>query len=439
MTSEIATQLESLVDSPNVMIPWDNLDLYWKNSLENAISSHIYPDYLISPPDVETLSKIVQYAKENQWSILPCGNGTKLHWGGLISSPKLVISTQNLNRIIDHAVGDLTVTVEAGVKLRDLQRTLRQVNQFLPIDPTYPDDATIGGIVATADTGSWRQRYGGIRDLVLGLSFVRSDGKIAKGGGRVVKNVAGYDLMKLFTGSYGTLGIISQVTFRTYPYPDASGTLGITGDQTAIATATQTLLKSGLQPTAAEILSASVVQKLDLGKGMGLMVRFQSISESVKEQIDQVSAIAQQLGLNTAFYEGEIEESLWQQLQDFIRVPYTKSASTCKIGIMPNQGVNFLNQLDELTHNQGWGMININSGIGKLQLEMEPSLGILKQLRSLVQSYQGFLTILESPKSLKKQIEPWGYKGNALPVMDKLKQQFDPNNIFSPDQFSTKF
>ena len=435
MTGAIATHLESLVNSPTAILPWDTVDSSWKNRVEAAIKGNYYPDYLIYPPNSENLAKIIEYARENQWSILPCGNGTKLNWGGLVSSPKLVISTQHLNRIIDHAVGDLTVTVEAGVKLSDLQRTLRRVNQFLPIDPTYPDDATIGGIVATADAGSWRQRYGGIRDLVLGLSFVRSDGKIAKGGGRVVKNVAGYDLMKLFTGSYGTLGIISQVTFRLYPYPEASGTIGLTGEKKAIATATQTLLKSGLQPTAAEIISSSVVQKLNLGEGMGLMIRFQSIPESVKEQISQVSAIAEKLGLKTAFYQEEIEDNLWKQLQDLIRVPSTNVALTCKIGVMPDRAVDFLDQLAQLTQSQGWGMINISSGLGKLQLNMEPSLGIVKNLRSLSQDYRGFLTILESSKQVKKEIEPWGYTGNTLPMMEKIKQQFDPQNLLSPGGF----
>lgn len=435
MTYAIASQLQALVNGPTAILPWDEVDLSWKNKLKNALNSPIFPEYLIFPSDEVTLGKIVEFANKNQWPILPCGSATKLNWGGLISPTKVVISTQRLNRIIDHAVADLTVTVEAGVKLSDLQQTLRQVNQFLPIDPSYPDNATIGGIIATADTGSWRQRYGGVRDLVLGLSFVRSDGKIAKGGGKVVKNVAGYDLMKLFSGSYGTLGMICQVTFRVYPYPEGSGTIGLMGEKSAIATASQILMKSGLQPTAAEILSAGVVQQLNLGEGMGLMVRFQSIPESVQEQINQVSAIAQKLGLKTVFYQKEIEENLWQQLQDFIRVPNTNAAVTCKIGVVPNRGVDFLDQLHQLTQGQGWGMLNISSGIGKLQLTTEPCLGILKSLRLLAENSRGFLTVLESSVQIKKEIEPWGYSNNILLLMEKTKQQFDPKNILSPSRF----
>nr|WP_124975120.1 FAD-binding oxidoreductase [Aphanothece sacrum] len=435
MTTAIASQLELLIDSPKTIIPWETIESSWKTRIESAIIDNFSPYYLTVPSDIDTLSQIVQFASHHQWSILPCGNGTKLNWGGLINNPKLVISTQQLNRIIDHAVGDLTITVEAGITLAQLQATLKQHNQFLPIDPSYPDTATLGGIIATADAGSWQQRYGGMRDLVLGLSFVRWDGKIAKCGGKVVKNVAGYDLMKLFTGSYGTLGMISQVNLRLYPIPEASGTLVVSGETNSISKMAQSLLKSGLQPTASDILSQSVVKTLNIGEGMGLIIRFQSIPESVKEQTIQVNKIAQELGLSTSFYSSEIEVNLWQKLQSLITSSQSNSSVTCKIGLRPNTAVNFLAQLDELIQHQGWGMINTSRGIGRLKLEIEPSLGTVKRLRTLTEEYGGFLTILDSPKFLKKQIEPWGYRGNALPLMEKIKQQFDPQNIFSPSRF----
>jgi glycolate oxidase FAD binding subunit len=123
-----------------------------------------------------------------------------------------------MQQLIEHAVGDLTVTVEAGMQFAHLQAQLAKLGQFLALDPDFPQSATMGGIVATASTGSLRQRYGSVRDQLLGINFVRADGQVASAGGRVVKNVAGYDLMKLFTGAYGTLGAISSVTFRVHPY-----------------------------------------------------------------------------------------------------------------------------------------------------------------------------------------------------------------------------
>jgi glycolate oxidase FAD binding subunit len=360
---------------------------------------------------------------------MPCGSGSKLSWGGLAKDVKLVVSTQRLDRIIEHAVGDLTVTVEAGIKLADLQNTLKQVNQFLPLDPAYPESATIGGIVATTDAGSWRHRYGGVRDLVLGLSFVRADGKIAKAGGRVVKNVAGYDLMKLFAGSYGTLGIISQVTFRLYPIPDDSITVVITGEDSAIATATKTLLASSLTPTAADLLSALLVKKLELGDGMGLLVRFQSIPASVEEQANAIGSIAQQLGLKARIDRQNDEAELWQKLQKIMRLPSSDAAVTSKIGILPSAAVNLLKKID------GLGIVHVGSGLGRLHLDGEDSLNQIQQIRSIVEDNRGFLTILESPAALKAQIEPWGYTDNALEIMRKIKKQFDPENILNADRF----
>jgi glycolate oxidase FAD binding subunit len=348
----------------------------------------------------------------------------------------LVVSTERLNRIIEHAVGDLTVTVEAGVKFTDLQNVLTKTNQFLPLEPAYPQDATIGGIVATADSGSLRHRYGGIRDMLLGLSFVRSDGQIAKAGGRVVKNVAGYDLMKLFTGSYGTLGIITEVTLRVYPVPEASGTVVLTGEAEAIASATKTLLASALTPTAFDLLSTQLVSQLSRGQGIGLIVRFQSVSESVKEQSSRLLEVGQQLGLSGTFYTEADEVKLWQQLPEQIWESTQPPAITCKIGVSPTAAVATLTKLDTLTSSSGLGLIHAGSGLGLLRLDPTVTTPqTILDLRRSCQDQSGFLSVLEAPISLKQQLDVWGYNGNALEIMRQIKQQFDPKNLLSPSRF----
>lgn len=422
-------QLSSLLDTNAEIIPWEKVDSSWIDIVEQATLSDTPPSYLIYPQTQNALAQVVEYANRLQWSILPCGNGSKLNWGGLVKNPQLVISTQRLNRIIDHAVGDLTVTVEAGVTLEQLQRILQPHSQFLPLDPAYPDTATLGGIMATADAGSWRQRYGGVRDMVLGLSFVRYDGKMAKAGGRVVKNVAGYDMMRLFTGSYGSLGIISEMTFRLYPLPEASQTLLMTGNPNDISILAQTLRQSGITPTAAEVLSPSLVQNLGW-EGMGLILRFQSIPESITEQIRQVKKIAQPLDFQSKIYSDSDEVNLWQQLQKTITKSNSISNITCKVGILPSAIINLLTQLDLY----GLGMVNLSSGLGKLIIKKEE----IEKMRSLCQTHQGFLSILEAPKSIKQTIDPWGYNGNALDMMQKIKQKFDPNHLFSPNRFVGK-
>ncbi len=286
----VSTQeLESIVGTAGIC-GWQDTEPFWQERVEKAVAPDSKIDCTVYPNTQEELAAVIAWAEQNRCALLPCGSGSKLDWGGLVKldsdppqspltrgdnslkvpllkgdlggSPGLktrpnppdvgglaAVSTSRLNRLVEHAVGDLTVTAEAGMKFADLQQILAASGQFLPIDPAYPQQATLGGIVATADAGSLRHRYRGVRDLLLGMTFVRSDGKIAVAGGRVVKNVAGYDLMKLFTGAYGTLGVISQVTFRVYPLPESSGTVVLTGEINALSQTAQILLSSALTPT----------------------------------------------------------------------------------------------------------------------------------------------------------------------------------------------
>lgn len=433
--ASIVRELESIVGE-SAIDDWEHFPPLWQDRIKRANLSENLPSCIIYPNTVEELKSVINCAYKNNWTILPCGSGSKLGWGGIGKQIDLVISTERLNRVIEHAVGDLTVTVEAGVKLIDLQNLLLKENQFLPLDPAYPQDATLGGIIATADSGSWRQRYGGVRDMLLGISFIRSDGQLAKAGGRVVKNVAGYDLMKLFTGSYGTLGVLTEVTLRAYPIPEASGTVVLRGEAEAIATATKTLLASALTPTVVDLLSTQLVSKLGLGQGLGLRVRFQSVSESVQEQSSRLLDVGQQLGLQGTLYADTDEANLWQSLPEQIWTASQEPVITCKIGVLPTAAVTTLTQLDALTSSTGLGLIHASSGLGRLRLDPATvSPQTILELRRHCESQQGFLTILDAPTALKQQLDVWGYSGNALDMMRRIKQQFDPKNILSPHRF----
>ncbi len=435
MTTAIASKLKSVIDTNTKLVELSAADAYWQTQISQVVENKT-PTYLIFPQTIEALAEIVKQAAQQQWRMLICGNGSKLNWGKITQDIQLVISLQKCDRLIEHAVGDLTVTVEAGMKLQDLQTKLRSHNQFLPLDPSYAD-ATLGGIVATADAGSWRQRYGGVRDLLLGISFVRADGAIAKAGGRVVKNVAGYDLMKLFTGAYGTLGILTQLTFRTYPLITTSETLLLTGKAAQIAQASQIIRNSGLTPVAMDLLSNSVVNRLNLNLNlvtdMGLIIRWQTIPESIKQQIEQLQAIAKQLNLTINHYQEQGETNLWQNCTNLTKIPHSDTAVTCKIGIAPTAAVNFL-QLKQIIDRNIAVRVHASSGIGQLQLD-SADIAIIEQMRSHCQQNHGFLTILDAPKTLKQQTDIWGYSGNALKTMQALKNQFDPQNILNCDRF----
>ncbi len=427
-----ASDFASIVGEENAVCLWENIELSQQKRIQQAIASGNSPSCIVYPRTQQQLAAVIATAYTNNWRILPCGSGSKLSWGGLAKGVDIVVSTERINQLIEHAVGDLTVTVEPGMKFSDLQALLAKSRQFLALDPTAPESATIGGIVATGDTGSLRQRYGSVRDQLLGITFVRADGQVAKAGGRVVKNVAGYDLMKLLSGSYGTLGFISQLTFRVYPLPEASGTVVLTGSAEAVSQAADILRGSALTPVQADLLSTKLVSSLGLGQGLGLIARFQSISESVKEQSNRVLEVGQKLGLDGAIFTDGDEANLWQRLQERIHTTATESVITCKIGVLPTAAVEILTQVE-------LGLIHISSGLGLLQLEDKDQVLKVRDacggLRLRTQASSGFLTILEAPVAVKEQIDVWGYTGNALPLMRRIKQQFDSKNILSPGRF----
>ncbi len=389
-------------------------------------------DDLVLPLDLPStaaeLAEVVTIAHSNNSPILVAGNQSKSDWGGCVTNVKSILSTQKLDRLIDHAIGDLTVTIEAGMKFDRLQQILAAAGQFLPLDPAYPDRATIGGIIATADTGSLRHRYGGVRDLLLGIQFVRADGKIAKAGGRVVKNVAGYDMMKLFTSSYGTLGILTEVTFRVYPLPAHSGTVILTGEAAKLEELAKILLASTLTPIATDILSTAFSQQLEISNTPSLVVKFATIPESIAQQSAQLVDLARGLGIKAGSWQGEQEHRLWEGIQTGI---WGTTPIGCKLGMRSTAAISTIATLDRLTNNTARGIVHLSSGIGACAIERSSD---ISPLRSECETAGGYLSVLQAPEAVKQKIDVWGYRGNAIPLMRAIKQQFDPDNMLNPDR-----
>ncbi|VXD25498.1 FAD linked oxidase-like protein [Planktothrix serta PCC 8927] len=419
-------ELEKIVGEGNVQ-PWDEIESVRQQQIIQSLTPGTTIQGIIYPQTQEELAQVIAYTHQQQLSVLPCGFCSKIDWGGLIKNVDFAVSTERMNQLIEHAVGDLTITVEAGMKFSQMQAILAQENQVVGFDPTYPELATIGGIIATGDTNFLRQRYRSIRDLILGISIVRYDGKIAKAGGRVVKNVAGYDLMKLFTGSYGTLGIISQITLRVYPQAEFSGTVILTGEPEAIAQANQTLLSSALTPVSVDLISTNLSKLLGFGDKISLVVQFQSIPESVQQQSQRLMEVGETLGLKAIYFDFD-QANLWQQLKQQIWQSQSNASILCKIGVTPTSAVKTLMQCQTL------GVIHAGVGLGVLRFE-SVSPETLLNLRNWCQSQGGFLSILKAPVELKQQLEVWGYSGNALNLMRQIKKQFDPQNQLSPNRF----
>ncbi len=375
----------------------------------------------ISPQTPQELVDVVDHCRQQGWQILPLGSGSKLSWGSPVQATDLVlISTQRLNRILDHAAADLTVTLEAGVTLSDLQAHLQQSQQFWPINPIYGAQATLGGIIAANTSGSWRHRYGGIRDLVLGITLVRADGQIAKAGGRVVKNVAGYDLMKLLTGSYGTLGILTQITLRLYPLPQQRRILLIQGPLSELEILLGKLFNSTLTPVSLDLLSTKLTRSLQASDSPSLLIRFHGLPESVTAQVSRLhDMISSPLQISTLdLPEAEIDHCLSAPLE-------TPTAPLIKLGILPTQICSFLKQVESLDPQSNLQIHS--SGVGRWRGSTAIDSQTLTQLRDDLKAQHGYLTLLET-----SQTWPGIPLPETAPIQKLLKQQFDPDQRLSP-------
>jgi glycolate oxidase FAD binding subunit len=422
----IALALSQILQAQQ-LLPYESWPQPWQRQVEAACGGKA-PLYLVLPHTAQELAAVMSLAHQHRWRVLVAGQGTKLGWGALGRDVELVISIQKLNRLIDHAVEDMTVTVEAGMRFADLQLLLAKHRQWLPLDPIYPAQATLGGILATRDAGALRHRYGSLRDLCLGLHFVRSDGQTAKAGGRVVKNVAGYDLMKLFAGAYGTLGIVTEMTLRVYPLQSASQTILVTGTATAIDEITRELLQSTLTPVRMDIEVKSHPEALTL------LVQFQSLPESVSAQIERVQTMAQARSLTALILTNEANSS---QVEDYSP---SNDSILCQIGVLSAQSVSSLVALRQIAADYSLimhGRIHAGSGLGQLHLVNSEAVAeaVLMKWRSHCEQWGGFLSVLEAPRSLKQRIDVWGYSGSALDAMRKLKEHFDPQGLLNPGRF----
>ncbi len=395
----------------------------------------VVPAALVYPHSEAELGAVMACAHQQGWRVLPCGNGSKLDWGAPPQPLDLVISTARLNQVIDHAVGDMTLTAQAGATLGQLTALVAAQQQDLALDSAHPQQATLGGIVATADSGSRRHRYGGVRDRILGITWVRHDGQIVRAGGRVVKNVAGYDLMKLITGSYGTLGILSQVTCRLYPMPACSQTVVVSGALEPLSRLPANQSNSALTPVALDWLSPALAKHLDLPATYALAAQFQSIAAGVREQVTQLEAmVAAQEGLQRLPV--ATDSDVWSAASTAIHGDRPGTPGVlAKLGLQPGAVASFLAELTDLAP-QGLARLQAGSGLGHLRLPADGlEVGLVESLRSHCHQARGYLTLLVASPEVKQQLDIWDYQGNALALMGQVKQQFDPDRRLNPGRF----
>ena len=384
----------------------------------------VQPQFVAEPETEEQLASLLCCANEADVSIIPRGGGTKLDWGNAPTKGEVILSTARLDRILEHAWADLTATVEAGCTVQALQNKLAQHGQRLACDGLWPDRSTIGGLLSTNDSGALRLRFGALRDLIIGVTLALPDGTLASSGGKVVKNVAGYDLPKLATGALGTLGVITRAVFRVHPLPHASRSFSFSApnfqpmqqqvlaiqDSKLAHTALQIRCVGGGQPTA-DIL-------------------FEATEAGIQAQQSQLRNLLAPMPTE------EAAESVWMARQELWSS--ADGAVILKISILPAEIAKLAGDLAQIVDSQKaqWQMVVQATGIGTLRLdgERERLSASVEQLRAKVEAQGGSLVILHRPKALAS-LDAWGNPGDALPLMRAVKQQLDPRCTLNPGRF----
>ncbi|MEP7187737.1 MAG: FAD-binding oxidoreductase, partial [Roseiflexaceae bacterium] len=246
----------------------------------------VVPTCVVAPGSLEELSAVMRVAYERRAAVVPWGGGTQQNIGAPPAKVDLVVRTERLDRVLIHEPDDLTISVEAGITLGALQELTRRHGQMLPLDPPLAGRATIGGLLATATDGPRRLGYGTLRELTIGIAVVEASGRITRGGGIVVKNVSGFDMMKLYLGILGTLAIITSANFKLLPIPRAAATLlCMFSDPAAAFAAVEAIQLTQLTPTAAEYLNNAALSALERSATCALALRADGLPQAVERHI----------------------------------------------------------------------------------------------------------------------------------------------------------
>ena len=399
----------------------------------------VRPQFIVEPGNEEEVASVLALADKEGLRVVIRGGGTQMALGSPPTGADIVLSTARLNQIVEHVPHDLTVTVEAGLPLITLQAALGQANQWLALDPNLDQAATIGGIIATNATGPRRLRYGGVRDQIIGVRVVLPDGTIAKGGGKVVKNVAGYDLPKLFTGALGTLGVIVSATFRLYPLPAASRTVHLTASYLApLCDLAVQIIGSTLVATAINIVGNTT------SNTYSMVVRFEMGSEAVEAQATTLIEMATSKygdALQSAdILRDEAETHAWSQALQQGDGPHdAQEKLMLKVSLLPSDLASWLTELEQVCQRQhlwaGW-QAYAGHGIVLVDLSGEESALVeaVPELRRLAAEHQGNVVVTEAAPQLASRIDVWG-PVPALEVMRSLKARFDPNGTLNQGRF----
>lgn len=401
------------------------------------------PDRVHRPTDREGLAEAVRDARH---VVVPVGGATRLHLGGPLRAEAFdAIDLRGLNRIVEHAVADMTVTVEAGVTLAALAARLSEHGQWLPLDPPFPGAATVGGLLATAAWGPLRPLGETARRHLIGITVMGPDGTRHRAGGRVVKNVAGYDLMKLYTGSLGTLGIIMEATFRTHPKPELEVLhLGATGGLEALMDLAAQLNRSDLDPAvflAFDARTAEALRGAPSRLPLGVAVGFTGFVEDVAWREETFYSLAESCGM---WLDQRLEGAAAAEFRDRLRLNPAPGETKLRAAILPTETARLLETTfvlpAELTGSDRPGLFLMYPSLGQLRALFPTGVGLtpahLMDVRRAVEAIGGRLMVETAPAVETGGFDPWGTVGDGLDLCRGLKAALDPTGRFNPGRFA---
>jgi glycolate oxidase FAD binding subunit len=375
----------------------------------------------VAPGNPGEIVEVLRFASANELAVMPVGGGTKTEWGNPVAA-QVRLHLKRINAVREHSWQDMTCTVEAGCKWAAMQAALRRHGQMVALDPLWSERATVGGVIAVNESGALRMRYGGLRDLILGMTLVLADGTIAKTGGKVVKNVAGYDLHKLMTGSYGTLAVIADVNFRLHPTEESIRTWSATAESaTLFEGPLRALLDSHIVPSCVQVRADENECTVD--------IRAAAVRECLDRHARELERIFAPVSLR------ESTEQAWQARQELFDREW---AIVAKIAILPAEICAVLAELQRKLTAEGLDFCAVVQANGLAAVSLNGSadatLRAIDGLRARLLG-SGSVTVLRMPEEWRARLDVWGETGNALPLMREIKKRFDPQRILNPGRF----
>ena len=438
--ARIARELAKVVGDQSVRRRISQIDSAKASQSESLANERMLE---VAPLTSEQAVETVKILAREGLTVLPAGTGGWLEAGNPIDNPDLILSTRRMKRLISYEPADLVASAEAGLSLTEFQKHLAEAGQWLPIDS--PDDgrATLGGIVATGLAGAHSFGFGTPRSFVIGMRVVLADGRLIKAGGNVVKNVAGYDLCKLFTGSYGTLGLITEITFKLRPLPAEARTVVASGPLTSLLT-TGRQIAADLFPVAVELVSPLMAGRLELEsqpQHSALLVRFTGSARGVVSQTAQALKLLRADGKNRCSVVDE-DAALWGKLS---AAPMQAADNlSWRVTLKPGELASFLDDVvalekDETSHVSLSWQAGLGDGrlraIARAPVYHREAVRALERLRAKVETLGGFLVLEKAPPEIKDEFDSWGALGLTRELMGRIKDQLDPQRVFSPGRF----